>query len=426
MADLANIETGVDKLVKIVAKEKRIALVDAAKQLGVEQTVVQEWADFLEQEGLVELQYSLSKVFIVEKRLTTADIEKKGKEYDNKKEAFVRKVDATLRQIEQETADFETIKSQYYTLKGQIGDEIDAVKDEIEQLRHYEDIRKSIDHDILKQKVEYQKTLEDIHLRITAEEKRYSKILDEMRMESEAVKSERNEFSDLKREEHDLVKRIDAIQDILKSVSSRVHAQEESARLHEERLMRLRDLAENLQKDLAEKKTREIEPLIKVSKDQAERIQRIQDDILKKVKERRDKVQAFDGQSEEILRRFEQFFQKRARTEDTIKTLEKAKLEMKEELGDLIRKAKAFDLASKGADVNAHVKELEGKFKEFDRKRATFTQQIEHLKNIIMGKDDGTREASAQPKLSDESAASKSTKRPTPSKAKPATKKKKR
>ncbi|HIH24489.1 TPA: hypothetical protein HA251_05630 [Candidatus Woesearchaeota archaeon] len=189
--------------------------------------------------------------------------------------------------------------------------------------------------------------------------------------------------------------------------------------------MRLRDLAETLQKDLAEKKNREIEPLIKVSKDQADRIQRIQDDILKKVKERRDKVQAFDGQSEEILRRFEQFFEKRARTEDTIKTLEKAKLEMKEELGDLIRKAKAFDLASKGADVNTHVKELEGKFKEFDRKRATFTQQIEHLKNIIMGKDDGVRVLPVQPKLN-ESAAPKSKKGATPSKSKPAAKKKKR
>ena len=46
---MANIETGVDKLVKLVAKEKKIELGEAAKQLGVSPTVVQEWADFLDE-----------------------------------------------------------------------------------------------------------------------------------------------------------------------------------------------------------------------------------------------------------------------------------------------------------------------------------------------------------------------------------------
>jgi len=98
-------------------------------------------------------------------------------------------------------------------------------------------------------------------------------------------------------------------------------------------------------------------------------------------------MQVFQGQSEEVAKRFETFFDKRAKTESTIKELEKSKTEMKEELNDLIKKAKAFDIAAKGSDTNVHIKELEGKFQTFDKKRGAFAEQLEKLKNIIMGKD---------------------------------------
>jgi chromosome segregation ATPase len=149
----------------------------------------------------------------------------------------------------------------------------------------------------------------------------------------------------------------------------------------------LRDLADKLQQELTEKKTKEIDPLLRISKDQEQRIQRIQDEIVSKVKQRRDNVQVFQGQSEEIAKRFEVFFEKQARTESTLKDLEKAKLEMKEQLNELIRKAKAFDLSVKGSDTNQHIKELEGKFKTFDEKRSSFAQQLEKLKSIILGKE---------------------------------------
>jgi chromosome segregation ATPase len=383
----ASIETGVDKLVKLIAKEKKIELAEAAKQLNVAPAVVQEWVDFLEQEGLLDVQYSFSKTFLVEKRLSKADVEKKAKEYDTKKEAFTRKVDATLKQLENETADFESIKGQYYALKDQIGDEIDAVKEEIDQLRHYEELKKSIDQDILKQKVDYQKTLDEVHLRIVAEEKRYAKILEDIGAETARLKSERNEFADIKHEEDDLAKRMDALQEIFKSVSTRLASQGQEVKMHEERLLRLRDLAEKLQKELTEKKEKEIEPMLKISKDQEARILRIQDEIVQKVKQRREELTEVEGQSAAIAKRFEDFFQKRARTESTIKELEQAKTEMKDELADLIKKAKAFDLAAKGADTNAHIKELEGKFQNFDKKRGAFAQKLEKLKAIIMGKD---------------------------------------
>ena len=74
------IETGVDKLVKIVKERGKIALVDAAKELGVSTTVIQEWVDFLEDEGIISVEYKLTKPFLVDRKLTKKEIESKAKD----------------------------------------------------------------------------------------------------------------------------------------------------------------------------------------------------------------------------------------------------------------------------------------------------------------------------------------------------------
>lgn len=382
---MTSIETGVDRLVALVEKEKKLELHEAAKQLNVDPAVVQEWAEFLEEEGIVSLEYSLSKTFIVEKRLSKGEVKKKEKEYEGRREAFVRRVDAALKQLEDETAGFESIKKHYDSMKQNIGDEIDAVKAEMEQLSHYENLKKSIDSDILKQKVEYQKTLDDVRSRLLSEERRYKKIVDDIGLEQKKLEQEHIEFSDIKKEEHDLMKRIDALKDILGSVQSRLDSHKGVLDTHEQRLTTLRELADTLKEDIVEKRQKEIEPLLKISTDQSGRILRIQDEIVQKIKSGRDKMQEFESQSKEIVEQFEHFFTKKAKTEQAIQELEKAKLEMKEDLNELIKKAKAFEITSKG-DTNAHVKELEGKFQDFDRRRGAFVSQLDYLRQLILGK----------------------------------------
>ena len=69
------IETGVDKLVNLVKERGRIALADAAKELGVSATVIQEWVDFLEEEGIISVEYKMTKPYLVERKLTKKEVE---------------------------------------------------------------------------------------------------------------------------------------------------------------------------------------------------------------------------------------------------------------------------------------------------------------------------------------------------------------
>jgi hypothetical protein len=100
--------------------------------------------------------------------------------------------------------------------------------------------------------------------------------------------------------------------------------------------------------------------------------------------------------------------------------MEKSKIDMKEQLNDLIRKAKAFDLASKSSDTNAHIKELEGKYKQFEEKRGIFGQQLERLKSMILGNEEKT--ARTEPAAPQEEAQPKKMAKSSRKAAKPARK----
>ena len=100
------IETGVDKLVNLVNLKERIPSADAAKELGVSTAIVMEWADFLEEEGIIKVEYKFTKPFLVARKLAKKDVEEKAKEFSGKKDVFVRKAEVSLSFLERESEKF--------------------------------------------------------------------------------------------------------------------------------------------------------------------------------------------------------------------------------------------------------------------------------------------------------------------------------
>ena len=103
------IETGVDKLVNLVKERGKIAMADAAKELGVSTIVIQEWVDFLEEEEIISVEYRLTKPYLVERKLTKKEVEKKAKEFSSKKDVFVRKAEVGLNFLEKQAGDLKKV-----------------------------------------------------------------------------------------------------------------------------------------------------------------------------------------------------------------------------------------------------------------------------------------------------------------------------
>ena len=171
------IETGVDKLVNLIKERGRIALADAAKELGVSTSVIQEWVDFLEEEEIISVEYKLTKPYLVERKLTRKEVEKKSKEFLSKKEVFVRKAEVSLSFLEKQAADLKNVKDEFDKLKNELGFDLDSVKSELAELEKYQQIKEELRSQIEDQRKETKSRMEEFAKQITGEQKRYFELV---------------------------------------------------------------------------------------------------------------------------------------------------------------------------------------------------------------------------------------------------------
>ena len=91
-----NITTAVDSLVELVNNKKRISLEDAAKELGLPENIINEWANFLEEESVLEIEYQFTTPFLIAKSKKELDKE----DYSRDVEIILRNLEVMLAQLD--------------------------------------------------------------------------------------------------------------------------------------------------------------------------------------------------------------------------------------------------------------------------------------------------------------------------------------
>ena len=59
------ITTGVDALVRLVKEKEKIELELASKLLNIDTSKIEDWARILEEEGIIRIEYRLTKVYLI-------------------------------------------------------------------------------------------------------------------------------------------------------------------------------------------------------------------------------------------------------------------------------------------------------------------------------------------------------------------------
>ncbi len=379
------IETGVDKLVELINERKRISVDEAAKELGVSTMIVQEWADFLEEDGLISIEYSLSKVWLVERKLSEAELKKKEKEYVNKKDAFVRKVQTTLNQLEKDTDSFEKMRADFESLRKDLGKEVGVVKKEIEELKYFDDLKKNIDKDIQKQRADYEKLLHDSLFKIKSEERRFQDIIAQLDKERLKLKSEKKEVSSLEENEKLLLDKISEMNDFINKIKKEIKDKNEAIKVSEETIDKLSKMVDHLEKHVKDEKHKAVIPLLKMSEDHKTKILSMQEEILRKLKLRRSQIDSLETSATRAYNKLKDFFDKKESLEKLFSKIESDKARIKKEYDDLIKRAYAFKAVTKKDDFFKHVKELEAEYKKVESHRSSLLKKIESL-SALLGK----------------------------------------
>src|SRR3989344_316897 len=202
------IETGVDKLVALVKQRGKIALSDSAKELGVSTTVIQEWTDFLEEEGIISVEYNLTKPFLVDRKLTKKEVEEKSKEFASKKDIFVRKAEVNLNFLEKQQNDLRGLKGEFDKLKSDLGIELDSVKDELKELEKFQHLKEDLQKQLEEQRTEAKIKIGEFTSQLARDHRKYHEWVSDLKKEKEQLVKEKTEAKSIEEGEKFLDKKL--------------------------------------------------------------------------------------------------------------------------------------------------------------------------------------------------------------------------
>lgn len=374
----ALIQTGIDKLINIVKEQGRISVPRVAKEIGVSQSVIEGWIKFLEDEDLINIEYKLTVPYIVYKELSKKDLLHKAREFKSKKDSFISKASVSLSFIEKEGEKLKGAKGQFDRLKKELGMEIDKVRDELKELEKYDKLKSELDQKMTEQKKGMEKSLKEYDSKVNIEKKRYAEILGKIDKEERRLIEEEKDTLALEDQEKQLFTKLDSIKDIIRDIESKVKGKEDKTKKFRDEIANLKEFADKIRKEVESKK-KDLLPVVEESRRKAKDIEKMQDLIFEKISKQKRNLK----DTKEVTDKFNKFFDQNLKVESLLTRINKDRDELEKKLKEVINKAQAFRITAKDKDIGKHIIELEKMFREVEKKKSFFEEELRKLKSLL-------------------------------------------
>ena len=376
------LETGVDKLVSLIKEKKKISVPQAAKALGVSQVVVEEWADFLEEDGIISIDYKFATPWLIDKKLRKEEITKKVKEFHGKKDVIIRKSESLLSSLDKEGEDITKVRDEFKKVREELHSEVSSVQGELNELKKYEALKKNIDNQIKTQDQIFADKIKQMDREIIRAQKKYSELLKEIDAEEKIIKTEKLKTDSIKKIENNLKNKIKNIEGTIGKIKQKIKAEDIYIGDVEGHVKKLKSLADDT-KEIINLQKKKIKPLARESKEYEKKIMQSQKEILKKVFEKSRVIKKDISESKRLSDRFKKFFEKKMETTNLIEKINDDRNSLRKELNEFITRASAFSISSHSADIQKQINIMEKKFKEIDSKKNIFEKEISKLCSLI-------------------------------------------
>jgi chromosome segregation ATPase len=380
-----SIKTGVDKLVELVSEKKKVAVDEAAKKLGVGKDVVQEWAEFLEEEGLVTLEYSLSKAWITERKITKEDVLGSAKEVSSEKEALARKIDVAITALQNETSGFEDIRREFATIQSHIKEEINVVKSQLTQLERYDSLRKNLNIDVVKQRENYDSFVKEAQEKLKLESQKYEELKTVIEKERKNLEQYSQKLEELKKLRTDYDRTLNSLKESLKNIDSVMTDYKRRFEDSNKIIETYKRALDNLTNDISEKKSSLLTKKMIDLKANEDRLFKKQLEIEEEIKSKVGETKSYADVGDKIHRSFDGFFSKNINTEKLISEIENDKTDLTKDLEELKKKVLAFTLMTNNSSVKSELKEISYSLDLYEHKKLSIKYKIEKLLGLIKG-----------------------------------------
>ncbi len=123
----ALISTPIDRLVELIKNEREVPLEYAASKIGEEVPTVEEWANILEDRGIIKIDYKLSKIILKWNEPTKKEIEERNEFYITKKQEVKQKIEETTTKLKEERNNILNLLSEFKEFKTKYKEKLDEL-----------------------------------------------------------------------------------------------------------------------------------------------------------------------------------------------------------------------------------------------------------------------------------------------------------
>ncbi|MDD5317912.1 MAG: hypothetical protein PHF51_04255 [Candidatus ainarchaeum sp.] len=135
MPSAETISTGVDGFIALVREKGRVEINEAASKLGLSRQVLEEWAQVLEEQGLIRIEYKFTKFYLIWLASTKEDAEIRRDLISEQAIVATRQAESRRAELEKLGGELEEMKRDFEKISGAFEIELGGVKSRIEALQ---------------------------------------------------------------------------------------------------------------------------------------------------------------------------------------------------------------------------------------------------------------------------------------------------
>lgn len=371
---MENIETGVDKLVTLIKRHGKTSLRNAAKELGVSKSVVLEWAELLDEENIVSIQYGFFDSIITLKQFNDKEIEGKNKEFVVQKDVFVSKIDNAIITLDTEHNGLKKLQKEFNDIKLEISKDLGSVKGKIQKLDNYHKMKHEIDKEMMGQKSKFENYINDMNKKIESENSKYSELIKIINKKESEIEKDKKEAIDIEILENELKTKLNNIIKVIQDSSKKLNDDSQKIIFNKKELNSLKKKAEEIKNNIIDKRLK-IKKVIDKSKAKENKISNIQDYIRSVIESKTSDIKNSDN-----AKKLENLFNKKNMIQKKIMDIEKEHNDLENELKNLRKKAIGLKVIS---GKSTSIEPIVQQFNELSKKKETYHDNIKNLFNFM-------------------------------------------
>mgnify|MGYP005851004849 CR=1 FL=1 len=365
--DLGEISTGVDALIKLVRDSGRIEINEAALKMGLSRSVLEEWASVLEEQGLIKIEYQLTKMYLIWIAKTKSEMEVKAAEIADRRAAAVRQAESQLEEVLELSRELDAIREEYSKISELFESKMGGARRRLEKLKELRRQKEELNFRISELTREYQSRLEALRKRIGETEK----------LVEENAKSE----EELQKKLEELTPKVmrermarGEVEQLMKELSER-----------EKGYGRLAKSLEALRRDIEGEK----QELARVRKELDSKVGELELVSRKSDEETKKAVEQIDAElaaAKELTKDFDARDEKMHRISAELKMLEREKKELSAHLTRMIEEIRALDF-TKGKmgmdDVLKAIEKAKERLAELEKRKERYEHKQKELGGLL-------------------------------------------